>query len=554
MRNVTQEIATKWKLNCTIPGNDIVVSGPIENVYYFRLELDDHVKTQLAGSVPAIQSLLAEESPHLMGAQANSLDGTLSSSSSGQRFTGLSPDVLSLLDKLPEGEIPGVQYNVKEGVVCIDSESKEELEDRISKFQEAYQSILSSSSRRLKVEVVEVPGFLDHTQAASIVASFSEKYTQCVFSYHEEPRVIKVVSTSSRQFDQAKKLLHDQLHSSTHPLHSTPSPAAAMTRFSAHEVISLPYGRRFTLKKADIVREQVDIIVNAANGRLMHAGGVAGALDAASHGMLQKYSDALVQKKGIVPVGEIALTHVGGGLKCKYVIHAVGPDNTFPPNECKRLLAQVINKALIASEKNNVTSIAFPAISSGIFGVNQDLVAATIIDMILTHQFTKPPPVLSDIRIVIIDNPKHTCFARHFIQRRAHFTQQVNEPPTESQSAGLGQFGAGNNSSSWSEPPLGQLVVPADDTTNQGAANEPHPSSSHHAALPQGGEPPPFSPHHAALPQGGVIDVANSATKPQPFMRQNSSPAAISPTHSPNGGLCKLISVFDNNLAHSALR
>ena len=56
--------------------------------------------------------------------------------------------------------------------------------------------------------------------------------------------------------------------------------------------------RKLTLKKADIVKEDDDMIVNPANKRLLHGGGVAGALNRASNGQLQKHSSRYVQKKG----------------------------------------------------------------------------------------------------------------------------------------------------------------------------------------------------------------------------------------------------------------
>lgn len=363
-------------------------------------------------------------------------------------FSNLSPDILSLLAKIPEGDLPGVQYLPQDGKVHFESRSKEELEDHISKFQTAYQGILGT--RRLKVEPVEVPPALDDEKVTQTVASFNEQYSHCVFVYYKDPRVVKIVSTSSRQFDQAKKMLLESLAS--HPA----SNISAKVKFShREEVIALPGGRKLTLKKANIVEEKVDIIVNAANSRLLHGGGVAGAINSASHGEVQKYSDRYTSRKGPVPVGQVVYTNAGGNLKCKLVFHAVGPDTSYTTTECQRLLIQVVNLALLRAEKTNHASIAIPALSSGIFGVNKDLVARCVIDAILSFRFTKAPPVLSDIRIVIIDNSTYSCFAQYFVQKQMLLKQEPTKSldPVESQSAGIGQWGHPNTVAAPPPPP-----------------------------------------------------------------------------------------------------
>ena len=437
-------------------GNTITITGHCDRVYAFRVDFSKYVNakliplsnpsvatpTEAVGSYPQTQptettypSMASGTSDgHLQetqaggGIESDTLSKLSTVSETRQVFSNLSPDALALLEKNSEEEMLGVSYYTKAGRVQIEGQSKSELEDRISRFQSAYQSILTP--RRLKAEPVPVPPALDDAQVTLMVASFNSKYTQCVFVYHEgPPRMIKVVSVSSRQFDQAKKLLMEALSC---------SPTSAPASFPTLEVISFANGRRLTLKKANIVHENVDVIVNAANERLQHWGGVAGALNKASHGVLQRYSDSYVQQKGLTPVGCVAVTHGGDGLKCKLVIHAVGPDSTYSPPECKRLIAQAINESLTKAEKRNFTSMAIPAISSGIFGVSKDLVASCVIDTIISHKFSKAVPVLSDIRIVIIDEATYSCFAWHFNQRKAQLLGQVApKQPPESQSAGV---------------------------------------------------------------------------------------------------------------------
>ncbi|KAL5489652.1 hypothetical protein EMCRGX_G018770 [Ephydatia muelleri] len=205
--------------------------------------------------------------------------------------------------------------------------------------------------------------------------------------------------------------------------------------------------RVLTLKQSDIVAEDVEVIVNAANKDLDHAGGVAWALNRASGGGLQKVSNAYITTRGPVQMGDVAVTASGGGaLKCKHVYHVIGPRATeYSPNDCKRLIEQVVEQVLIAAEKNGIPSISFPAISSGIFGVAKELVAEVIIDTIINHQFTSRPPVLGDIRIVINDSSTFECFAKYINQKKRGVTTST---PTAVDVVKRGSTGEGGVSTS----------------------------------------------------------------------------------------------------------
>ena len=193
--------------------------------------------------------------------------------------------------------------------------------------------------------------------------------------------------------------------------------------------ISIAGGRKLTLKKANIVLEEVDIIVNPANGSLEHGAGVAGAINKASNGEVQKHSHRYVKKSGQLFAGQVAVTAAGGSLKCKQIIHAVGPtkyDNN--PSVCERRLREVMKRVLEQAEKNGAQSISIPAISAGLFGVGADLVAKSITESILGFKFRKSLPVLSDIRIVIIDQPTHRSFAQLFAARMPSFATMKTAP------------------------------------------------------------------------------------------------------------------------------
>ncbi|KAI4893217.1 hypothetical protein NFI96_030863 [Prochilodus magdalenae] len=142
--------------------------------------------------------------------------------------------------------------------------------------------------------------------------------------------------------------------------------------------VQVPGGIVITVRKADICQFKVDAVVNAANEDLKHIGGVAMALLKAAGPSLQEWSDKYVSVNGRVRPGQ-AVTTQAGRLPCKIVVHAVGPrfSDTDKPTAVKRL-RQVVRESLNQAKRNNCSSIAVPAISSGIFGFPLELCTETI--------------------------------------------------------------------------------------------------------------------------------------------------------------------------------
>lgn len=125
----------------------------------------------------------------------------------------------------------------------------------------------------------------------------------------------------------------------------------------------------FTIIRQDITGMQVDAIVNAANTQLAMGGGVCGAIfRAAGPARLQAACD----KVSPIQTGEAAITPAFD-LPAKYVIHAAGPVyQQWNPAESARLLRSAYRSSLELAEKNHCASIAFPLISSGIYGYPKD--------------------------------------------------------------------------------------------------------------------------------------------------------------------------------------
>ena len=120
------------------------------------------------------------------------------------------------------------------------------------------------------------------------------------------------------------------------------------------------------LVQGDITELETDAIVNAANERLAHGGGVAGVISRKGGPAIQRESDEWVRKHGPVPTGSAAITS-GGNLKARYVIHAVGPVYDGTPRSAE-LLASAVRAALRMADEHGLKSVALPAISTGIFG------------------------------------------------------------------------------------------------------------------------------------------------------------------------------------------
>ena len=121
------------------------------------------------------------------------------------------------------------------------------------------------------------------------------------------------------------------------------------------------------IREGDITKAQVDAIVNAANPSLLGGGGVDGAIHHAAGPQLVEVCRRIPKVNGMrCPFGEARITSAGA-LPSKYVIHAVGPIyNQVPTPEI--VLAAAYKNALSLGIENGCRSIAFPAISCGVYG------------------------------------------------------------------------------------------------------------------------------------------------------------------------------------------
>jgi O-acetyl-ADP-ribose deacetylase (regulator of RNase III) len=134
-------------------------------------------------------------------------------------------------------------------------------------------------------------------------------------------------------------------------------------------------GKVIRLIQGDLTELAVDAIVNAANVHLVLGGGVAGAIRSKGGPSIQQECDRI----GGTTVGQAVVTGAGN-LKARYVIHAVGP-SYGEGNEDEKLRGATLNSLKRATEKG-MHSIAFPAISTGIFGFPKDRCADIMLNTI----------------------------------------------------------------------------------------------------------------------------------------------------------------------------
>lgn len=125
----------------------------------------------------------------------------------------------------------------------------------------------------------------------------------------------------------------------------------------------------FKIVREDITAMQVDAIVNAANTDLQMGGGVCGAIfKAAGQNALQESCNQV----GPINTGEAVITP-GFALPAKYIIHTAGPIyQNYSPEESEALLRACYRNALNLALEHDLESIAFPLISSGIYGYPKD--------------------------------------------------------------------------------------------------------------------------------------------------------------------------------------
>jgi O-acetyl-ADP-ribose deacetylase len=165
---------------------------------------------------------------------------------------------------------------------------------------------------------------------------------------------------------------------------------------------------RVVVKTGDITREDVDAIVNAANSSLLGGGGVDGAIHRAGGPEILEACRRLrdtTHRDGL-PAGEAVITP-GGKLRARFVIHTVGPIYGQQGGE-SRLLGNCYASAIALAAQHGLKTLAFPAISTGVYGYPKEeaaRVAMAAIDLALEAN-----PTVKEVRLVFFSEADAKAF------------------------------------------------------------------------------------------------------------------------------------------------
>lgn len=167
-------------------------------------------------------------------------------------------------------------------------------------------------------------------------------------------------------------------------------------------------GTTISAVQADLARQEVDAVVNAANEHLQHGGGLAAALVRAGGWEIQEESDRWVAEHGPLSPGVAAVTGAGR-MPARFVIHVAGP-RYRAGRDNEGLLRSAVRAALDAAAAHGSRTVAMPAISAGIFGYPL-AEAAREIAAACAAWVGEHPAGLDEIRLVGFDPAAEEAFA-----------------------------------------------------------------------------------------------------------------------------------------------
>lgn len=170
--------------------------------------------------------------------------------------------------------------------------------------------------------------------------------------------------------------------------------------------------RRVIIGVGDITREDVDAVVNAANSTLMGGGGVDGAIHRAGGPAIVAACKEIrrVEYPDGLPTGQAVIT-TAGKMTAKHVIHTVGPVYGSGGSDKADLLAACYCNSLGLAVQNGLKTIAFPAISTGVYGYPMREAAAVSSRTI--EQFLRVDKSIQEVRLVFFSAGDAEVFLKH---------------------------------------------------------------------------------------------------------------------------------------------
>ena len=164
---------------------------------------------------------------------------------------------------------------------------------------------------------------------------------------------------------------------------------------------------RLVLFQGDITKIKVDAIVNAANSSLLGGGGVDGAIHRAGGPAILEACQEIRARQGSCPTGEAVIT-TAGRLPAKYVIHTVGPVWQGGEMDEAELLANCYRNSLELAVAHQVKTIAFPNISTGVYGYPKEEAAKVAVRSV--NAFLATDTFLDYVIFVVFDKENYECY------------------------------------------------------------------------------------------------------------------------------------------------
>jgi O-acetyl-ADP-ribose deacetylase (regulator of RNase III) len=153
-----------------------------------------------------------------------------------------------------------------------------------------------------------------------------------------------------------------------------------------------------SLAAGDLTRQEVDAVVNAANSSLMGGGGVDGAIHRAGGPAILDNCRNIVSRIGRLETGKAVIT-TGGDMPARFVIHTVGPVWHGGGRGEPELLADAYRSSLALAEKEGLKTVAFPGISTGVYGY--PIAAAAQVALTTIGEYLEKGSELEEVRIIL---------------------------------------------------------------------------------------------------------------------------------------------------------
>jgi serine/threonine protein kinase len=308
-------------------------------------------------------------------------------------LSSLSPEVLHVMSTNPESRVFHLKYDIDRGRVIFYLHPSESIEQATRVFLQIYQHAFNSC--KLRVKFINVPKHFPSEILDKCTSRCNKITNGSFYDYLTAPKVIRMISNSPSIHETNAKLLNNILNLR----------------------MELSGGRMLTVKKGDIVDEDVSIIVSSANPMLKHTVGVSAAINVASEFEVQRHCNEYIREQGPIDTGEVVYTKGGGNLKCDWIIHASGPSGHLLSNDADEKFKSkatleyrlLMHKILAKAEDLRAKSIALPAISTGSLMMKNEIAAIGIINGITSYDFSSSS--LNDVRIILLNDDSFVKFA-----------------------------------------------------------------------------------------------------------------------------------------------